>query len=160
MRFLLLLVSFLLLAGTLSAEPPSKPWYKDWKVWAVIGTSIASSAVATKEAHDCRMRPNAGISFCQGGYGEFKARESVRMGTSLLLDGIGIWGRHEGYKEWPSFALGFTGYNTYVAAQQAGIGCKAGTWPVWGTKYNCVTWTWRNYDSQKPDLSRIVIVHR
>ena len=135
----------------------ASPWYRDKKVWAVIGSSIASSAVATKEAHDCRLRKDAGISFCNGGYGPFAAREVVRMAGALGTDALGLWGRHMGIKEWSALPLGYSGFNVYVAAQQAGIGCKAGTWPVWGTKYDCQPWTWGTNEA-KPDLSHIAFV--
>lgn len=147
-----MVLSYLLFAASLSAQP----WYKDWKVWRMVGTSIASSAMATREAHDCRMRKNAGIAFCQGGYGEFAARESIRMAGSLALDGVGILGRHWGIREYTIFADGWSINNTRIAAQQAGIGCKAGTYPEYGTKYNCLP-DWGNY--AKPDLSGVVIVH-
>jgi hypothetical protein len=156
MRYFWLLIS-LLFAGTLLAEPPTKPWYKDWKVWRMIGFTVGSDIARTYEGHKCRERKNAGIAFCDGGYGPYAAREAVVDGGGLLLDGIGIWGRHMGIKEYSLFADGFSGYNTYVAYHEASLGCKAGTWPVWGTKYNCVAWTWPTQN--KEDMSHVIIVH-
>jgi hypothetical protein len=144
------LIVFLLCASTLSAQP----WYKDHKVWAVIGSSIASSAVATKEAHDCRLRE--GISFCSGGYGPFAAREAVRMSATIGLDALGLWGRHLGIREWAALPLGNTAYNAYDAYDQTLKGCPVGQWPVYGTKYNC-TGGGKSY-ATKPDLSRVSFV--
>lgn len=145
MRRILVVVTLLLLM----VEPlGAKPWYKDLNVWRMIGMTVGSDIARTRQGHECRQRRNAGIAFCEGGYGPFAAREAVMDAGGLVLDGIGIWGRHMGIKEYSMFADGFTGYNTYVAAKQASIGCSAGTYPVYGTKYNCTS-VW------KPDLSHV-----
>lgn len=115
---------------------PDKVWYKDWKVWAVIATSKIASGLATKEAHDCRVRNGPGP--CEGGYGPFKAREFVRLGASFGFDIIGIWGRHMGIKEWALFPVGFAAYNTSVAIRQSRISCPAGEHFLYGTKSTCV----------------------
>jgi hypothetical protein len=98
---------------------------------------MASSIAATYQAHKCRQRPNAGIAFCDGGYGEFAAREGVRNVGQAGLVAISLWGRHEGYPEWFAPSAGYAGYNISVAWRQSQIGCPAGEEPVYGSKYNC-----------------------
>jgi hypothetical protein len=113
-----------------------QPWYRDWKVWTVIGISLGSSIAATHNAHDCRLVN--GIAPCDGGYGEFRAREILRFGGSAGIVGVGLWGRHQGFKEWAIPALGFAGYNASVAFRQSRIGCPAEEHFLYGTKFTCV----------------------
>lgn len=97
----------------------ARPWYRDWKVWTVVGMSIGASAAATHNAHECRLRTD--VAFCSGGYGPFAAREGLRFGLAAGLATHAVWGRHQGFKEWPVFALGFAGFNTVVAVKQARV---------------------------------------
>lgn len=113
-----LLILFLLIALPCKA----RPWYRDWKAWAVIGASVGSSIAATSQAHHCRV--HYGPAPCDGGYGEFKAREITRGITSLGMVSFSLWGRHQGFHEWAAPALGFAGYNTYVALQQSRVTVK------------------------------------
>jgi hypothetical protein len=136
-----------------AASVDAQPWYKDKKVWLLIGASVASSAVATKEAHDCRER--VGIGFCSGGYGPFAARETVNMIGTIGTDALGLWGRHMGIKEWFVLPVGYTVYNTYTAYDQTLKGCPAGQVPVYGTKYTCQP----EYAWAKADLSQVTFVH-
>lgn len=124
-------IALLLLASPIEA----KPWYKDWKAWAVVTASLGSSAAATHWSHGCREK--FGPAPCQGGYGAFAAREGVRFGTAAILTGHALWGRREGYRDWPVFALGFAAYNTSVAYRQTLVGCPAGQEFVYGTKFTC-----------------------
>jgi hypothetical protein len=142
------LITLLLLVAlvTLVALPVgAKPWYKDWKVWAVVGVSLGSSLALTHEAHECREQFSPAP--CAGGYGEFKAREISRGVTSLGLVGIGLWGRHIGIKEWATPALGFATYNGIAAYRQTIVGCPSGEHFLYGTKFTCVDnyveQTWR-----------------
>lgn len=146
-RLLALLLAITIIAPAVSAEP----WYKDKKVWGMIGGSIGSSLMATYEAHKCREK--FGPAPCQGGYGEFKVREIARLTTSVGMDAISIWGRHQGFKEWPIWGVGFASYNTYVAVHESQIGCPAGQEFVYGTKFSC-----QPSDEWKPDLSKIEFV--
>jgi hypothetical protein len=135
-----LAILFLLATGSLQAQP----WFKDWKSWAVIGASIGSSLAATHNAHDCRTK--FGPAPCDGGYGEFKAREIARGVTSIGMTSISLWGRHQHFKEWSLPALGFAGYNASVAYRQTQKGCPAGEEYVYGTKFSCTaadTWQLR-----------------
>jgi hypothetical protein len=125
-------------ATTAHADAPKRrPWYKDLASLLIAGSSLGASAANTYESHECRMRKDAGIAFCNGGYGPFAARQGINFGTAVLMTGLSLWGRHEGFKEWAAPSLGFTAYNTYEAVHQSQIGCPAGTVPVYGTKYNC-----------------------
>lgn len=114
----------------------AKPWYKDVKVWVILGIGIGASAAATHWSHECRVK--FGPAPCDGGYGEYRAREGARMVGTLGMDALALWGRHEGFKEWPIMALGYPAYNTYVAAHQSRIGCPTGEHFLYGTKDTCV----------------------
>jgi DNA-binding CsgD family transcriptional regulator len=130
-RILALSIALCLVSSSVDA----KPWYKDWKVWLVVGVSLGSSAAATHWSHECREK--FGPAPCQGGYGAFAGREGVRFGTSAVMSGLAIWGYREGYPEWWVPAVGFGGYNTYVAIGQTRVGCPAGQEFVYGTKFTC-----------------------
>jgi hypothetical protein len=127
-----------------NAAPPlpvvktHKAWYKDIRVWTVIGISLGASAAATYEAHECRLRN--GIAPCDGGYGEFKAREIVRAVSTVGEDAIALGMRHQDIaaKYWLPVALGFPAYNTYVAVHESLKGCPAGEEFLYGTKFTCV----------------------
>lgn len=131
-----LILAILLTLG-LTAPMQAKPWYKDWKVLTVIGVSLAADAVATHEIHECRLRE--GVAFCDGGYGEFAAREVVRAVSTAGEDAIALGMRHDGqaFKYWAPVALGLPAYNTYVAYDETLKGCPTGYWPLWGTKFTC-----------------------
>lgn len=120
----------------LAPTSPAKPWYKDWRALTVVGISLGSSVAATHEAHACRQR--FGPAPCEGGYGEFAAREGLRFGMSAGMSALSLWGRHEGFKEWPVWAAGFGAYSTYVAVHQTTIGCPVGEHFLYGTKKTCV----------------------
>lgn len=142
----------LCLAPGASAGPRTwKEVLKDPRVWVVAGVSMASSIAATIEINHCRKRPNAGIAFCDGGYGEYKAREWVRNVGQAGMVAFSMYGRKQGYPEWFVPALAFAGYNISVAVRQSELGCKAGFEPVYGTKYNCQP---SNYDEWGDDQAR------
>jgi hypothetical protein len=132
-----IIVFLLLLCPTMLSAQPNKPWYKDKKVWFVIAHSVGSSIAATHEAHQCRLR--FGPAPCDGGYGEFRAREWVRFGSSIGLTALSLWGRHQDIKVWAAPSTAFSSYNTSVAVRQARIGCPAGQHFLEGTKFTCVT---------------------
>lgn len=90
-----LALCFLLLASTLDA----KPWYRDWRNWAIIGGSIAASSYATNQIHNCRAR-NDLIHCPDGGYGEFRARELVRLSTSVSVAALSVYGRQHWTHGW------------------------------------------------------------
>jgi hypothetical protein len=121
-----------------------KAWYKDWKVILGLGISIGASGAATYEAHECRLR--VGVAPCDGGYGEFKAREIVRFAGTVGEDAIALGMRHQGFafKYWAPVMFGFPAYNTSVAIRQPLISCPTGEKFLYGTKYTCIP------DSTKP----------
>jgi hypothetical protein len=135
LRMAAILALLLLAMAQGAAAQEHKPWYKDWQAWLVAGASIASSVAMTHEAHACRER--FGPAPCSGGYGEFKAREIVRGVTSIGMTAISLWGRHQGFKEWPVPALGFAAYNGIAAYRQTLVGCPPGEVFVYGTKFSC-----------------------
>lgn len=108
-----------------------------WKPITAVIVPMASSASATYEAHECRERKNAGIAFCEGGYGEFAAREGVRAGVSFTMAMMSLYGLKHHYKEWALPFTGWSAFNIYTAIHESQIGCPVGTHPVYGTKYNC-----------------------
>jgi hypothetical protein len=116
-------------------------WYRDPKALAVGVAVMGSSAAFSLEAHECRKQ--FGISPCYGGYGEIRARDWLRAGTSAGMFGLSLWGRHQGFKEWALPALGFATYNGIDAYRQTIVGCPTGQHFLYGTKFTCV----KNYDS-------------
>jgi hypothetical protein len=131
-----LLVGTVLLA-LLAGSVQAKPFWKKKVFWVAVGVNLGASLVATKQIHDCRLRE--GIAFCDGGYGEFKAREITRGLGGIGLDFLGAWGQSQGVSDKVAFipAFVYAGYNAYVAYDQGLKGCPAGEWPVYGTKYTC-----------------------
>lgn len=69
-------------AQDVNPDPPKatvKARVADVKFWLVTGVNVAVSITATKKLVDCRH--DHGIGPCvDGGYGEFKARETLRQG--------------------------------------------------------------------------------
>jgi hypothetical protein len=116
----------------LGMSTPAKPWYRDWKNWAVIGAATASSLVATHQGSSCRQR--AGVAPCSGGYGSFNGREyGVRLGTSVGLAALSVWGHQEGLPEWAVPAASVATFNAVVAVKQSRIMPK----PCAGTSLVC-----------------------
>jgi hypothetical protein len=142
---LLLLFSPVLLSAQAAPAAKSKVWYKDWVTWAVIGFSLGASAAATHFSHECRVK--YGVAPCDGGYGEYKAREIVRGVGTLGEDAVALGMRHAGFKfkEWAPVAFGLPAYNTSVAYRQTLKGCPAGEHYLAGTKYTCTSSSW-GYD--------------
>lgn len=112
----------LLLAIAFPAHVYSEPrhrWYKDWRNWALIGVSVAASGFATHEIHACRQR-NDLIHCPDGGYGEFRAREELRLGTSLGMAALSVYGREHWKHGWKnalinnSPVIAISGYNLAV----------------------------------------------
>lgn len=110
-----LIAALLLLTLTSSAIAGPKPagyrpWYKDWKNWAILGAAVGSSLYSTHEKTACRQRTD--IERCPtGGYGEFRGREVLQGGLSVGLATLSIWGHQKGIKEWPLFGAAATGWN-------------------------------------------------
>lgn len=147
------LLALMLAAAIMTPVVSAKPWYKDAKVWTVIGLSVGSSITATYEIHKCREK--FGPAPCNGGYGEFKAREIARGATSVGLTAISLWGRHEGFKEWSIFSVGFSTYNTITAIRQARVGCPIGQEFVYGTRSTCQpSDEWTNVDLSNVQLKQ------
>lgn len=108
------LILLLLLPSVAEAKPH---WWKHWQNWVAGGLVIGASAAATHEAHECRLRLD--IASCAGGYGEFKARESVRFGMGAVAAGMTIYARehHFGKETWvPTIA--YTTWATEIAVRQ------------------------------------------
>lgn len=109
----------LLLLPTVASAEPRHHWYKDPKNWMLIATSIAASAYATHEIHDCRMR-NDLIHCPDGGYGEFRAREEIRLGGALGMAALSIYGREHWSGHWydkyvnDTPVILYSGYNVRV----------------------------------------------
>ena len=121
-----------------SAKPaslPSKPWYKDWKPIALLVADLGSSAAFSLEAHECRKR--WGIAFCEGGYGEIRARDVVQAVGAFGTWGVGMWGRHQGIRGWWLPGAGLGTYYGIGAYRQTIVGCPADEVPVYGTKFTC-----------------------
>jgi hypothetical protein len=95
---LLLLISLTLQTAAANAEPRHH-WYKDKTNWALLAVAVASSLYATHEIHNCRTR-NDLIHCPDGGYGEFRAREELRGGTSIGLAFLSIYGREHWRNGW------------------------------------------------------------
>jgi hypothetical protein len=164
----ILLLAF---AGTSQAGPkkffnaifgstnPERTWHQVWTdplVWADIAISIGSDWAATRQAHECRQRQNAGIAFCDGGYGEFKAREIERGVATLGFTTLSVTARKAGFSDWFMPSSLFNGYNITVAYRQSQIGCPAGELPVYGTKYNCQP----EYATWGPTAQRLITLRR
>lgn len=114
----------LTLASSTMAQP-NRPWYKDWKNWAMLAGSIAAAGYATHEKHLCRQR--VGLDGCpMAGYGEFKAREAIQAGAAIGLASLSIWGHQQGYKEWPIFGAGFAGFLVVQGARNQRTPVPAG----------------------------------
>lgn len=94
----ILLIFALLIPSALNAEPRHR-WYRDKVNLALIAAAVGSSLFATHAIHDCRMR-NDLIHCPDGGYGEFRAREELRGGVSLLSAGMTIYGREHWRRGW------------------------------------------------------------
>ncbi len=92
-----ILATVLLLMFPVITRAGPHRWYKDWRNWAVVAGSLATSVYASHEIHDCRAR-NDLIRCPDGGYGPFKAREELRGGISLGAAVLTIYGR----EHWPN----------------------------------------------------------
>jgi hypothetical protein len=129
-----------------------KAWYKDAAVWVLLGITVATSLAATHEINNCRAQN--GVAPCDGGYGEYKAREIVRMAGTVGEDAIALGMRHAGFgfKSWAPVMFGFPAYNTSVAVRQSQIACPSGEHFLYGTKFTCVD----NYDEWSSIRSHII----
>lgn len=78
---------------TLAGNAEAKPRVADKKFWVMAGLAVASSIATTQSIHRCRQ--DHGIGPCiGGGYGEFRARETVRFSlTGGLVVASYFWKR-------------------------------------------------------------------
>jgi len=126
----------LLFVVPVAQAEPRKHWYKDPKALLIVGAALASSAIATKMAHDCRVRNGEGP--CNGGYGAFGGREGVRFGFTAGLTALSLGMRHDDLKGWPAFALGVTAFNLTEGLKDNYKSCGPGRHFLEGTKSTCV----------------------
>jgi hypothetical protein len=124
------LISLVALFCLLSVPVQAKPWYKDWKVWLVIGAAAGSSIALSKTTHDCRARLEPGT--CFGEYSEPAVIRGLNIAGTAGMTAISLWGRHEHIKEWAVPALGMATFNGIESYKQASATCPAGQNPVMG----------------------------
>lgn len=110
-RILVLAVALLL-----AIPAQAKPWYKDWKVWAVLGAAAGSQIALDKTVYDCRVRSDVG--YCFGQYSEHKAIVGINIGGTVGMAAISLLGRHKGFKEWAAPSLAFTVFNSAQSYHQ------------------------------------------
>jgi hypothetical protein len=120
----------------------AKPWYRDWKSWAVLGAAAGSSISRAHNAHACRVRVGE-AGPCDGEYTSSRATQGVQIGASVGMFALSLWGRHQGFKEWAAPSLGFSTYNGVIAYRQTLPQRRIGEQP-----------------SEKADLSSVVLLHR
>jgi len=87
-----------------------------------------SSVAATHYIHTCRQQFGIGGHCPDGGYGEFKARESIRFGFSVGMGQLShYWRKSEDDRfhwDWLLPTAGATTWNTVTAIQAATHGGK------------------------------------
>jgi hypothetical protein len=105
-------VCLTLLCGSVEA----KPWYRDWKSWAVIGAAVGSHIALEKTTHDCRIRSDIGR--CYGEYSGQKAIQGLDLGATVGFLALSLEGRHLGFKEWVAPVAGITLFNSIQAYHQ------------------------------------------
>jgi hypothetical protein len=124
------LFASIILLCMLAVPVQAKPWYKDLKVWAVIGAATGSTIALSKTTNDCRAR--LGPEPCFGQYGEPAAMRGVNIVGTAGMTLISLWGRHEHIKAWAAPALGMATFNGIEAFKQTHATCPAGENPVLG----------------------------
>jgi hypothetical protein len=118
MKHLSILAILMMLASPSYSKPKLKTVIKKVVEYSIYAAPIATSLLATHEGSVCRAHND--VAVCSGGYGPFYAREyGVRMGLSVTMTGLAVYGHKNGFKEWFAPAVGMAAFNSYVIYDQA-----------------------------------------
>lgn len=108
-KLILMLLALSVLSQSCEAAPR---WVKTTVKIVIYAAPVVTSLLATKGGVDCRHRND--VERCSGGYGAFNAREyGARLGFSVTMSGLSMWGHKEEYKEWFVPAVATATYNTF-----------------------------------------------
>lgn len=118
MKHLSVLAILFLLASPSFAKPKFKTVVRKVVEYSIYAAPVVTSLLATHEGSVCRAHND--VAVCSGGYGPFHGREyGIRLGLSVTMTGLSMYGHKSGFKEWFAPAVGMAAFNSYVAYDQA-----------------------------------------